>query len=110
MAVLAALRRFPKLARDHFAPPGKPRQRALDERSRELPPRRRFGGDERHMRAREATKQRFERFFTGVEECLRKPDRDGRAERLAIAAGVLGRDPSYFSGNANLCSPPPLLR
>ena len=59
----------------------------------------RLGGREGAAAFREAEHELAERVRAAVEECLREPARRHHAERVAVAAGVLGRDQPLVAGD-----------
>src|SRR5205807_3761481 len=94
MAVLAAFRHLAKLAGDDVAFCGQTCQAGFDRGCRQAPPLRRVRCDERSVRARIAAQKRLEGVGAGFEKDLGQADRKTGSHGLAIAAGVLRRDPT----------------
>ena len=101
MAVLTAVRTRTELARQELAPSHQPVQRLLDDRRDQAPARGQVGGQEGRVGPCPPADERPERFGGGLEECLRKTGRERHAERVAVAARVLGRDPAFGAADTH---------
>ena len=85
-------------------------ERAADLRRADAEPARELDRGERAVRSREAPDQRHERPQLAREERVRQPGRHDDAERVAVFAGVLGRDPTRLARDRDGDRPPVALQ